>query len=74
MMESIANLGTAVFGALAAYFWWRVAVEKIPATKALTADMTKIDVPYRFMRVFRGRSAGDQLLADQFALLSRDFD
>lgn len=29
MLENVANLGTAVCGALAAYFWWKVAM-KIP--------------------------------------------
>ncbi|MER8431375.1 hypothetical protein [Mesorhizobium caraganae] len=43
LLENVANLGTAVLGALAAYFWWKVAVENIPASKGLTADMTNFD-------------------------------
>ena len=43
MIEGTANLATAVFGLLAAYFWWRVAIEETPAIKAATADMIDFD-------------------------------
>ena len=43
MIEYILNAASAVGAALAAFFWWRVAVEKIPASIALSMDMTNFD-------------------------------
>ena len=43
MIEYILNSASAVSAALAAYFWWKVAVEKTPTYKELTADITNFD-------------------------------
>ena len=43
MIEYILNAASAVSAALAAYFWWKVAVEKTLTSKGLTADITNFD-------------------------------
>ena len=43
MIEYTLNAASAVSAALAAYFWWKVAVEKTPTYKGLTADITNFD-------------------------------
>lgn len=42
-IELALKLGSAAAAFGAALFWWQVAAQKTPLTKALTADMTNFD-------------------------------
>jgi ABC-type branched-subunit amino acid transport system permease subunit len=65
-VQSLLNFGSAAFAGIAAFFWWLVASQSTPTSKALTFDMTNFDwltVPLRRQAMFNRFGAGSAGIA-----------